>query len=155
MKKYLILILAITLSLSTFAQNEKGGKKDKEEWRKELQDFKLKYFAQEMELDESQQSKFFDLYIKMENEKRTTFSNGKSKSRKIRKSNTKVSDAEYESAVDAMLNAKILEAQIEKRYYEQFKGVLTPKQLFILQQSEHKFNKKLMEMRKDKAKTNK
>ena len=58
------------------------------------------------------------------------------------------SDAEYERAVEAVLNLPIITGQIEKKYYEQFKTFLSYKQLYLLKTAERKFNKKLMELQK-------
>ena len=50
MQKVVILLIAMVLTIPTYAQNKK--KENKEEWKKELQDFKYKYLAQEVELSD-------------------------------------------------------------------------------------------------------
>lgn len=149
MKKNVIILLAIAvLSLPCIAQKKDGAKKDKAEWRKELQDFKYKYLAQEMELKEDQQTKFFELYSKMESELNTAKKDCNATCKAVKKAGDTATDAQYEKAVDAMINEDIIEGQIKKRYYEEFKKFLTPKQLYQLKESERKFYKKLKEMRK-------
>ena len=63
MQKIIILLVAMVLTIPTYAQNKK--KENKEEWKKELQDFKYKYLAQEIELTEEQMTNFFELYAKL------------------------------------------------------------------------------------------
>ena len=59
MQKIVILLIAMVLTIPTYAQNKK--KENKEEWKKELQDFKYKYLAQEVELSDEQMTNFFEL----------------------------------------------------------------------------------------------
>lgn len=152
LKKNIVLtLIAIIVALPISAQKNSKSKKDKAEWKKELQDFKYKYLAQEMELTDEQQPQFFELYSKMEAEIDTAFKNAKAATKAV-KSEGEHSEEEYQKAVDAMLNVKIIEAQIEKKYYDQIKTLVSSKQLYKLKCAERNFKKKLMEMHKKQRK---
>ena len=150
MQKIIILLVAMVLTIPTYAQNKK--KENKEEWKKELQDFKYKYLAQEIELTEEQQQKFFEQYVQLEAELRTVDRDCKAAQKAI-KEDGEHTDAEYKKALDATLNKNVLKGQIEKRYYDTFATFLSAKQLYQLKMAEHKFKKKLMEMRNKGQKT--
>ena len=145
MQKIVILLIAMVLTIPTYAQNKK--KENKEEWKKELQDFKYKYLAQEVELSDEQMTNFFELYAKLELERKQALKDCKAITKAV-KEEGEHSDAEYERAVEAVLNLPIITGQIEKKYYEQFKTFLSYKQLYLLKTAERKFNKKLMELQK-------
>ena len=119
------------LSLPCVAQRKDSVKGNRAEWKKELQDFKYKYLAQEVELTEEQQEKFFELYVKMESELKTVDSDCKAAQKAV-KAEGEHSDAEYEKALNALLNKRVMKGQIEKRYYDQFKTFLSVKQLYKL-----------------------
>ena len=145
MQKIVILLIAMVLTIPTYAQNKK--KENKEEWKKELQDFKYKYLAQEVELSDEQMTNFFELYAKLELERKQALKDCKAITKAV-KEDGEHSEAEYERAVEAVLNLPIITGQIEKKYYEQFKTFLSYKQLYLLKTAERKFNKKLMELQK-------
>lgn len=146
MQKIVILLIAVVLTIPTYAQNKKI-KGNKEEWKKELQDFKYKYLAQEIDLSDEQMTNFFELYAKLESERKQALKDCKAIT-KVVKEDGEHSEAEYERAVEAVLNLPIITGQIEKKYYEQFKTFLSYKQLYLLKTAERKFNKKLMELQK-------
>ena len=145
MQKIVILLIAMVLTIPTYAQNKK--EENKEEWKKELQDFKYKYLAQEVELSDEQMTNFFELYAKLELERKQALKDCKAITKAV-KEEGEHSDAEYERAVEAVLNLPIITGQIEKKYYEQFKTFLSYKQLYLLKTAERTFNKKLMELQK-------
>ena len=87
----------------------------------------------------------------MESELKTVDSDCKAAQKAV-KAEGEHSDAEYEKALNALLNKRVMKGQIEKRYYDQFKTFLSVKQLYKLKTAEQKFNKKLMELRKKEHK---
>ena len=125
MQKIVILLIAMVLTIPTYAQNKK--KENKEEWKKELQDFKYKYLAQEVELSDEQMTNFFELYAKLDSERKQALKVCKAIT-KVVKEDGEHSDVEYERAVEAVLNLPIITGQNEKKYYEQFKTFLSYKQ---------------------------
>ena len=87
------------------------------------------------------------LYAKLESERKQALKDCKAITKAV-KEEGEHSDAEYERAVEVVLNLPIITGQIEKKYYEQFKTFLSYKQLYLLKTAERKFNKKLMELQK-------
>jgi len=124
-------------------QHKRGGGK----WHQEFMEFKLKFMAQEIGLQENQKKRFNELYIRMENEKGNAF-HAAHQAVKVVKNNAKATDAQYNAASMAMVDLKLKEAQIEKNYYTKFKTFLTAKQMYLMKKAERKFTRTIMKMDK-------
>lgn len=127
-----------------FAQEKS---KDPKTMRKEILEFKMKFLAQEMDLREDQQKRFFDLYTQMSNEKAKLFRETRQLEKKI---DNNASEAEYEAVSRAITAAKEKDAEIDRRYDAKFSEFLTSKQLFKMKSAEKKFRQKMHEMRHKK-----
>ena len=155
MKKYLILaLLAILTFTSPLAAQNKNRGKDRAEMKREIQEFKLKFLAQEMDLEESKHKQFFDLYTQLEEERQKVIRDTKTLEKKL-KNVEDATDAEYEAVSKAITSAKEKEAEIEKRYDEKFSQFLSPRQIFKMKSAEQKFRDKMREMRRNKCKSKK
>lgn len=139
---YLIVLLVLAGLMPVMAQT-KG--KSRAEMRREVREFKLKFLAQEMELKEEQQKKFFELYNQMDDEKVSLFKETRALEKKLQDGNA--TDAEYESVSKAITEAKEKDAEIDRRYDEKFSTFLSPKQIFKMKAAEDKFRNKMHEMR--------
>ena len=64
MRKIYILLLALIFALPAFSQKSQSREK-REDMRREMHEFKMKFIAQEIELQESQQKRFFEVYDRM------------------------------------------------------------------------------------------
>lgn len=153
MKRFILLIVACVIlgSASAFAQKQE---RDRENFLKELQEFKLKFLAQEMELREDQKKSFNELYTQMTEERKKTFDEAFALKKKLRK-NKDATEADYEAAAKAMTQAKERDAAIEKKYDEKFATFLSSKQIYQMKQAEEKFRQKMEKMRKEKKESNK
>lgn len=141
MKKFLLLIFFAALMVPAFAQN-KGGK-SREEMFREVQEYKMKFLAQEMELKEDQIARFNELYEKMSQEKGKNFR----EMRKLEKSLKKdASEQEYKLVSDKISECKVKDAEIDKEYDAKFATFLSQKQIYKMKAAEEKFRKKMMEM---------
>lgn len=155
MKKLLLfIILALTLgAFDGFAQKTRPGKVEREKMWREMQEFKMKFLAQEMDLKESQQKKFFELYEQMSEEKRKVFRETKALEKKL-KNNPDATDEEYSRVSAAITEAKEKEARIDKEYDAKFSTFLTSRQIFKMKAAEEKFRDKMRDMHnKRKLKT--
>ena len=150
--KILLILLTILFALPSFSQNSKTTA-DHESRRKEMMEFKLKFLADEMGLNDSQKKQFNELYIQMENERRTAHKKMKA-AEKIIKVNKNASEADYDKASKDIAAAKAQMAQIEKNYDDKFSKFLTKKQLFKLREAEDKFKETVRKCR-DKKKSEK
>ncbi|MDE6340358.1 MAG: hypothetical protein K2K97_11315, partial [Muribaculaceae bacterium] len=92
-KILLLLIACVAISGAAYAQ-KKGPGKNREEMRKELREFKMKFMAQEMDLKEDQQKQFTEVYGRMHDERMKLFEQTKGLERKLKKGEN-VSDEEY------------------------------------------------------------
>lgn len=125
------------------AQN-KGKTTSREEMRKEILDFKIKFLAQEMKLNDEQQKKFSALYREMSEEKHEIFHKVHALKKNLKEG---ASDEAYEAYTKASTESKEQEADIVKKYDLRFSEFLSPKQLYEMKVAEDQFNRKMQEMR--------
>ena len=140
------MLLVFAAIIPAFSQ-EKG--KDHRAMRKEITEFKMKFLAQEMDLKEDQQKRFFDLYSQMSDEKARLFRETRQLEKKL---DSNASEAEYEAVSKAITAAKEKEADIDRRYDAKFSEFLSSKQIFKMKSAEEKFRQKMHEMRHKKKK---
>lgn len=138
-----LLMLVMTLTIPAAAQKHHG--KNRNEMRKEMREFHLKFLAQEVELKDDRQKNFFDTYSQMMDEREKIFKETRDLERKLK--DGKASEDEYEAVTNAITAAKEKDAAIEKKYDDKFSKFLTPKQLYQLKEAENKWRAKMQEMR--------
>ena len=138
----LILVIAAMSAISSPSLHAQG-KIDREQWMNEIQQYKRGYFAKELGLTKEQQDKFFPLYEEMEQQTHRI----EEESRIMEKRVSEADDAtalEYEKATEALYDAKVKEADLEREYMVKFKEILDSKQLFELKAVERKFTREMM-----------
>lgn len=147
MKRYIILIVAlICLAGAAFATETDKGKED---MRKELREYRIKFIAQEIGLRADQQQKFAQTYEAMLQEKHKVFSEARAFERKVKKS-AHATDEDYSKAAQMMSSAKIKEGEIDRKYDAIFATFLSSKQIYKMKEAEQKFRQRLQEMRSKK-----
>lgn len=129
---------------------ERGGKKSKEEMLREIQEFKLKYLAQEMGLSEAQKKEFNEIYTQMSMEKGKIFHECHQIEKEMR-DNPNLSDEDYAKASEKLEAAREKEALIDRVYDGKFATFLSAKQIYKMKQAEKAFLEKLREMRHRKT----
>lgn len=149
---YMMLVMLLVAMVPAYGQ--KHDKKSKEEMRKEIRDFKIKYLAQEMDLNEEQKEKFVPLYDKMSEERRELYKNARTLERKVRKTKN-ASESEYEAAAKAMTEAKDRDVELVKRYDAQFAKFLSAKQIFKMKEAEQEFDRRMRKMRQQRKEVKK
>lgn len=143
----LIFILsAIILPLCSQAQQPTGN--ERRAWMKEMQQYKHDFISKKLSLTDEQKDKFFPLYDAMDKDIRNVQKETEELYRQTSKKEGKVSDIEYEKAAEAIYELKGRENQIEMRYFNDFKKILTPQQLFLLKDAERDFIRELMKHRR-------
>lgn len=150
-RAYLIMMMIVLTVGGIYAQNSEHKKGDGEKMRKELDEFKLKFVAQEIELRDDQKKQFVQVYSQMQQERGKLFSDTRRMERQLKK-NSNATDADYAAVSKAVTEAREKDAQIEKKYDEQFAKFLTSKQIYKMKAAEEKFRKKMEEMRHAKKK---
>lgn len=151
MRKFTFFLLAALIAcVPMYAQKkDKGGDR-----KMELQEYRMKVLAQEMELKEDQQKKFFELYGQMTEEKIKLFKEKRALEKKLEDSED-ISDAEYKKVSEAITLSKEKMAQIERKYDEKFSQFLTQKQIYKMKVAEEKFRQKMNEVRHKKKSSKK
>lgn len=149
MVKHLLLIMFLVIGCLTPVCAQKEGKHDRDKMMKEIREYKIKFLAQEMELEGEQKASFAELYNEM-SEKRKECMRDAMKMERALKKNKDASEAEYQAVTDAMTKAKAEDAAIEKQYDEKFSKFLTQKQIFKMKEAENEFRKKMSELRHKK-----
>lgn len=142
-------LLLVSFVAGAYSQEKGDGKGDRHKMRQELEDFKMKFIAQEIDLKEDQQQRFFDLYKKMNEEKFKVFKDTRQLEKKV-KSDKNATDADYENLNKAITEARRKDAEIEKKYDEQFLKIISARQLLKMKDAEEKFRHKMHDMRKKK-----
>lgn len=149
MKKICFILFAVFMGFNfCFAQ---GKDHDKEKMVKEVYEFKLKFLAQEMELKEDQQQKFFDIYNEMNEKRRAAYKDFYTLKKKL-KDNPNASDEDYKRLREAEQKANEQSALIEKEYDKKFGEFLSEKQMYKMKEGENKFRNKIQEMKHNKKK---
>ncbi|MDE6490348.1 MAG: hypothetical protein K2L49_04230, partial [Muribaculaceae bacterium] len=88
--------------------------------------------------------KFFPLYDRMESEKHAIDKQTRQLERDINAKGDNASDLEYEKAAEAAYELDGKKNAVEMRYFNEYKSILTKKQLFKLKCAERKFTHNIM-----------
>lgn len=122
------------------ASQDKGGRA---QWMTEMRQYKRSYLAKELDLSREQQNKFCPLYEEMEDQVAKINDEARVMERRVADI-PNATDLEYEKATEAMYDASVRSAQVEREYMEKFRQILTGKQLFRLKAAERQFNREMM-----------
>ncbi|MCM1021626.1 MAG: hypothetical protein NC343_05515 [Muribaculum sp.] len=120
------------------------SKPDREEWFKEMRQFKHRFLVKELELTKQQQDEFFPLYDSMQGELEKLQDGIRRSDRKIARAKCDVSDADYLQAARLATEMKSREGAVEEMYFDKFSKVLSAKQMFQLHFAERKFMREVM-----------
>ncbi|MBR5332644.1 MAG: Spy/CpxP family protein refolding chaperone [Muribaculaceae bacterium] len=146
---FIILALAIVAPFNTIIAKDKK-KNNREEWYAQMRHHKHDFIDDELDLTDEQEAKFFPIYDAMEDELRKV----QHETRKLEKQvdDKDATDVEYDAASKAIIELKKKEADIELKYFDKFKTVLSSKQIFKLKKAEKKFTRKIMNAHNKKHK---
>ena len=137
------MILGTSLSMAHLHGKDE---KDREKMFEQVQEFKMKYLAQEMNLQGDQKKEFFKVYGEMDKEKRECFKKAIDMERKV-KADKGATEADYQKVREAVTQAKAKSAEIDQKYDEKFAEFLSEKQIYKMKEAEKEFRKKMEEMR--------
>ncbi|MBR5532188.1 MAG: hypothetical protein IKU59_02620 [Bacteroidales bacterium] len=101
-------------------------------------------------LSDSEAEKFFALYDEMEKKKFSVIAPVYKEVRDIRKSTEEISDERYSATADKLAELAVKVAAIENEYYEKFKQLLSPKQMFMFFNCENSFGKSMLKKNEKK-----
>ena len=150
MKKiFLIFAFLLTVTFGVLAQDEDPVRKER--MFREVQEFKMKYIAQEMDLSEVQKKKFYELSEEMNDSKKECYQEAVVMDRKLKKDKN-AGDEEYQQVRNAFNQANAKWAEIEKQYDDKFSEFLTQKQIYKMKEAEGSFRAKFEEMKHNRKK---
>ncbi|MCI8997533.1 MAG: hypothetical protein HFJ95_00880 [Muribaculaceae bacterium] len=146
---FTLLMAAVLMPVNADAQRPSG--RDRESWMKEIQQYKNDFIAKKLELTDEQRAKFLPLYNSMDEEIRKVQEESEQLSRQTLTKGEKATDLEYEKAAEAMYELKGRENTIEMKYFNDYKTILTPRQLFKLKDAEKDFTRELMKQHRRRS----
>lgn len=148
MKKYLLLIFAaFIIPFTALADGKQHRKAPDAKMIKEFKEYKIKFLAQEMELNNEQTDKFADLYSKMMEEKQRNFKTLRNLENQLKENS---SEKEYKEVSEKISETRMLDVRIDKEYDARFEKFLTQKQIYKMKEAEEKFRRKMHEMHRKK-----
>lgn len=109
----------------------------------EMRTYKHRLIAKELGLDKEQEKAFFPVYDKMDDQLQQIGAETRDLERNVME-NADATDTEIEAAAAAVYSQKQREGKVEAEYYEQFREILSPRQLLKLKSAERKFTQQLM-----------
>ncbi|MCH5242430.1 MAG: hypothetical protein J1F67_08405 [Muribaculaceae bacterium] len=152
MKKIFTLILILMAGFSFMsAHGDEHDPVKREKMFREVQEFKMKYLAQEMELSEIQKKKFFELYQEEMESKKECYQEAVVMDRRL-KEQKDASEEDYQQVRNAFNQANENWAKIEQQYDEKYSEFLSQKQIYKMKEAESSFRAKFDEMKHSRKK---
>lgn len=142
----LFLVTALTLLASSAHTPSKA---EREAWMKEIQQYKNEYMAKKLDLSDDQKVRFAPVLDRMDAELRKVQSQARKLCRDVTKKGDKATELETEKAAEAQFEVKAKEAEIEMKYYKEFKSILTPRQMLKFKDAERDFTRDLMKKHRE------
>lgn len=139
-KKILMAVLFLCMGIALANAQHNKKKADIERFKAEKKAFLIK----ETEMTEQEAAEFFPIYDKMQDEKFQLNRSVRKQIKAAARSEKEVSDEEYIRIVEAVDDLPAREAEIGKRYTEQFRRILSPEKMFRYKMAEIKFTHELL-----------
>lgn len=155
----LITSIALILLTAFAALADKPTQAERNAWLKEMQQYKAEYMTKALDLTAEQKAKLIPLLNRMDEETKKLMDQTIALKKSVEKKGDSATELELEKAAEAQFECKAKEAQIEQKYYKEYKKILTSRQLLKFKDAERGFMRELMkkqrQARQDKAKTQK
>jgi Spy/CpxP family protein refolding chaperone len=139
-----IIITVLAGQLVTLIAQKSMSEENRSKWLTEMRDYKHTFLAKELSLSRDQQKDFFPVYDAMEDEINKITLETRELERKV-SVDTKASDLELTNAARALFEQKGKESDIEMQYFEKFKDILNPNQLFRIKSVERQFTQYIVQ----------
>lgn len=138
----LLLIALMAISARSFAMMP--AQADLDTYRAKVKQFKRQIITRELDLSRETANKFFPLYDKMDEElERVGRDTHTLEARTI--NNANASNIDCETTARALFEQKKTEGEIELRYFEKFRTILSPRQLLKLKSAEREFRRQVIQ----------
>ncbi len=146
MKSKSLAIILITLLMTPLVANADKTpltQDKRKEYKEKVRQYKHQIIATDLKLTREQANNFFKEYDEMEDElDRIGTETHELETRTL--NNKNASDTECENVARALFELKKNEADIELKYFERFKTILTPQQLVGLKRAEMNCRRKIV-----------
>lgn len=139
----LIMATSLATPVASAQRNKMGDDDKRKEWMSEMRNYKHDFLKKELGLTREQEAPFFKQYDEMDDELIRVGEETRQLERKIN-ADDNASDTEMESAARTLFEQKKKEGEIELKYFEEFKTILTKRQLLKLKEVERRFNRALL-----------
>lgn len=139
----LFAFFSISLLASVTSWGASQDSEAREQWMTEIRQYKRVYMSKELDLTREQQHKFHPLYEEMTDQIAKVNDDARVMERRVAELSN-ATDLEYEKATEAIYDAAVRSAEIERDYMGKFKEILSNQQLFRLKSVERQFNREMM-----------
>lgn len=148
-------LLAVAAIVAAMPVEVSAQKKHSDDKRKEMlndmRNYKHECFKKGLSLTREQETPFFNAYDQMDDEIMKIGEETRALERKI-SADANANDTEMETAARALFEQKKKEAEVELKYFEDFKKILTKRQLLKYKETERRMLKGLISKSKSKHK---
>lgn len=149
MKKTIILIFCIAITILSFSQNEKKFNPEK------IKSQKIAFITEKLNLTIIEAQNFWPVYNEKENKIGEIFKNEFEIYKYIdgidlSENKTEYSNEKVLNKINRLAELNFEKATIEKEYYEKFKNILSPQKLALLYKTEKDFRKYILKNEKGK-----
>lgn len=149
-KLFIITFVAVSFlfSVNLFAQENSENRKDRHFDREAFEAKRNAFITAEVGLTPEEAAVFIPLCDQLRQKKFEAGKNYRRFSREISKKQNPTPE-EYTKAIDMYLEVGMIEAGLEKEYFEKFKEVLSPEKLYKYRDAEMKFARHFMRENRD------
>lgn len=141
MKKiYILAFVFLALLKNTQAQENR---------REEIESFRIAFFTRQLNLTSDEAKKFWPVYNEMQTEMQKLQRERKMRHRDSRDNMDNLSDAELEKVINDEMLSRQKELDIEKKYHERFKAILSMKKLAQYYRAQEGFKRELIRKLQD------
>ncbi len=143
MKKiYTLLLILFAFVNSTFAQENR---------KEEIEKFRKEYFTRQLNLTADEAKKFWPVYNEMQTEMQKLQKEKRARMRTIREEFESMTDAELEKAINDELSFRERELNLEKKYHERYKSILSVRKLALYYRAQEGFKRELLKQIREKG----
>lgn len=143
---YILLLSAFAIHPSLASQPSQA---EIDNYRTKIKQYKRQIITKELDLSRETANKFFPLYEKMDEElEKVGHDTYLLETRTIKNANA--SELDCETTARALFEQKKNEGEIELRYFEKFRSILSPRQLLMLKNAERKFRRQVIQHFRDR-----
>ena len=130
-----IVLISIMIGLALFAKAQNGER---------IEAMKIGFITERLDLTSEEAKVFWPVYNKFTDEMKKLRLTTKGKITEEMADMTSLSDAEADKILNDMVNFKLNEAELIKRYAQEFKKVLPVKKVVLLFKAENDFKRELL-----------